>query len=81
MVMYVRVTVVPGAKRERVSKVKDTEFHITVREPAERNMANTRIRELIAHEFGVSVAKVRLLTGHRSSTKIVDVDCTSSKYS
>jgi uncharacterized protein YggU (UPF0235/DUF167 family) len=72
--MYVRVVVTPGAKREKVSKLKDTEFHIAVREPAERNMANARIRELIAEEFGVSVTKVRLLTGHRSRAKIVDVD-------
>jgi uncharacterized protein YggU (UPF0235/DUF167 family) len=72
--MYVRVVVTPNAKRERVSKVKDTEFHITVREPAERNLANTRIREILAYEFDVSVTKVRLLTGHHSRVKIVDVD-------
>lgn len=72
--MYVRVVVTPGAKRETVSKVKDTEFHISVREPAERNRANTRIRELIARAFDIEVARVRLLTGHRSRAKIVDVD-------
>lgn len=71
--MYVKVVVTPGAKRERVSKVKETEFHITVREPAERNLANTRIRELIAREFGVPLSKVRLMTGHHSRGKIVDV--------
>jgi uncharacterized protein YggU (UPF0235/DUF167 family) len=72
--MHVRVVITPGAKRELVSKVKDTEFHISVREPAERNMANHRVRELVAEEFGVSVTKVRLLTGHRSRAKIVDVE-------
>jgi len=72
--MYVRVVVTPDAKKEKVSKVKDTEFHIAVREPAERNMANIRVRELIAYEFGVPVTKARLLTGHRSRVKIVDVD-------
>jgi uncharacterized protein len=72
--MYVRVVVTPGAKRESVSKVKDTEFHIAVREPAEHNMANHRVREIVAREFAVPLTKVRLLTGHRSRAKIVDVD-------
>jgi uncharacterized protein YggU (UPF0235/DUF167 family) len=72
--MYVKVVVTPKSKRERVSKIKDTEFHIEVREPALQNMANAKVREIIAHEFGVSVAKVRLLTGHRSRAKIVSVE-------
>ncbi len=72
--MYVKVVATAGSKRERVSKVKDTEFHIEVKEPAERNMANKRIRELIALEFGVSTTKVRLLTGHRSRGKILVVE-------
>ncbi len=71
--MRVKVVVTPDARRERVSKVTETEFHITVREPAEHNMANKRIREVIAQAFGVSVTKVRLMTGHRSRSKMVDV--------
>ncbi len=72
--MYVKVIVTPHVRREQVTKITDTEFHIEVREPRERNMANKRIIELIAREFGVSTTKVRILTGHRSQSKIVDVD-------
>jgi uncharacterized protein YggU (UPF0235/DUF167 family) len=72
--MYIRVHVVAGAKRERVTKVNQTEFQIAVREPRERNMANHRVRELIADAFQISVAKVKLLTGHRSSTKMISID-------
>jgi uncharacterized protein YggU (UPF0235/DUF167 family) len=66
--------VTTDTRRERVSKITDTEFHIETREPALRNRANARVRELIAREFQVSVTKVQLLTGHRSRVKIVDVD-------
>ena len=76
--MYVKVIVIPDTKRERVSKVTETEFHRETREPALQNRANTSVRELIAREFNVPVTKVttkvRLLTGHRSRAKIVDVD-------
>ena len=73
-VMFVKVIVTPKAKRERVSKVMENEFHMSVREPAERNMANKRILAILAEEYGISVAQVRLLTGHRSRVKMVVVD-------
>lgn len=72
--MYVRVHVVPNSKKERVTRVTETEFHIVVREPALQNRANRRILELIAEAYGVSVKQVRLLTGHRSSAKIVSIE-------
>jgi uncharacterized protein YggU (UPF0235/DUF167 family) len=72
--MYIRVHVVPGARKEKVTKMSDTEFTIVVREPRERNMANHRIRAVLAEIFNVPVTKVKLLTGHRSSTKIVDIE-------
>ena len=72
--MYIRVIAKPGAKKERVTKKSDTEFHIAVKEPAERNMANKRIRELLAITLGVSKRSVRMLTGHRSSSKMFSID-------
>lgn len=72
--MYIRVHVIGGARKESVTKVADTEFHIAVREPRERNLANTRVRIILADIFGVPVAKVRLLTGHRSSTKMIIIE-------
>ncbi len=72
--MYIRVKVVPGARKERVTKKSETEFHISVKEPAERNMANGRIREILAEKFAVSAGQVKLLTGHRSPTKMYSID-------
>lgn len=72
--MYVRVKVSPGAKKERVVRTGDTEFEIAVKEPAEQNLANRRVHELIAHELGVSVKKVRIISGHRSPRKIFSVE-------
>ena len=71
--MYVRVRVYPGCKRESVRKIEDDRYEIQVREPAERNLANQRLRELLAIEFGVSAKTLRLVSGHRSRTKIFDV--------
>ena len=71
--MYIHVRVTPKAKKESVAKITETEFEISVKEPAERNMANKRVRELLAKEYEINVANVKILTGHRSSSKILDI--------
>ncbi len=71
--MYVRIHAVPGAKRELVSRRGPDRYDMSVRESAERGLANARIRELVAREFGVSAKSVRLISGHQSPHKIFSV--------
>lgn len=71
--MYIRVTVYPGAKKEKVTGLGEHRFELMVKAPAERNLANERVRELIAKEYGVNVAAVRMISGHHSSRKILSI--------
>ena len=71
--MYVKVRVVPKTKKEKITKVDDSTFEITVKEPAERNLANERVREILAEQFQVGIKSVRIVTGHHSGSKIFDV--------
>lgn len=71
--MMVKVFVTPSAKRESVEEKGDT-LAIAVKEPAERNLANTRMREIVAERLSVPVGKVRILTGHRGRSKIVSIN-------
>lgn len=72
--MYVKVHATPGAKKEKVVRENDTTFNVAVKEPAERNLANGRIRELLCHEFGLEKGRVRMVSGHRSPSKIFSVE-------
>ena len=72
--MYIKIRVTPGAKKEEIAKKSADMFIIRVREPAERNLANQRVKELIAKEFGVPLYKVRIVTGHTSPSKILAVE-------
>lgn len=72
--MYIRIYAHPNARKESVTRESNTSFTISVKEPAERNMANRRIHTLIARELGVPHSAVRLLTGHRSSVKMYSVE-------
>ena len=72
--MYIHAKVNTGAKKESfVEKSKD-HFVVSVREPAERNLANKRIIELIAEHFNLSVGKIRIINGHHSPSKILSID-------
>jgi len=73
MTMYVKVRVEAGARRERVEEVSKNSFRISVREPAEDNAANRRVRELIAAQYGVSLKAVKIFTGHRSPSKLLAI--------
>ena len=71
--MYIKVKVKASAKHEEILKKKEDHFEISVKEKAERNMANTRVREIIADEYGVLVKAVRIISGHTSPTKILSI--------
>jgi len=72
--MYLRVTVVPGAKRELLVKEKENAWRISVREPAEQNRANDRVRTLVARELMLTPGAVRILTGHHARVKMLSID-------
>jgi len=69
----VRVAVTPGARREIFTVKGIGSFEVSVKEPAEGNQANTRVRELLASHFGVSGKRVRFVSGARSRTKRFEV--------
>jgi uncharacterized protein YggU (UPF0235/DUF167 family) len=71
--VYIKVNVKAGQKKELLSKTKEVYYEVSVKEKAERNMANKRVMELIALEFGVPVAKIRLVSGHHHPSKMFNV--------
>ena len=71
--MFIRVFVTPSARREKVLE-KGEELLISVKEPAAGNAANKRVRELVAARFGTTIGGVRILTGHRSRSKMISID-------
>jgi uncharacterized protein YggU (UPF0235/DUF167 family) len=72
--MYIKVKVTAGAKKEKFTQTSSDHFEVSVKEKAERNMANTRVREMIAEFFKVPLGKAKLVSGHHSPGKIFDVD-------
>jgi len=71
--MRIKVKVVPDAKKEKLTKETDSLYRIEIKEPAERNLANRRVRELLAATLGLKIGQVRMISGHRSTGKVFDV--------
>ena len=72
--MYIKVKVIPDAKKEKFEQKSEELFEISVKEKAKQNMANKRIQELIARHFGIIKGKVKIISGHRSPTKIISIN-------
>jgi uncharacterized protein YggU (UPF0235/DUF167 family) len=72
--MYIKVRVVAGAKKEEVISEKPDHFKIFVRQKAKQNIANKRVLEIVAREYCIKPALVRIISGHHSPSKLLSVD-------
>lgn len=71
--MFIHVKVFPDEKRDEVVKQSETSFYVYVREPAEHNRANIQMKVLISKELKIPIHKLKIITGHHHSSKIVEV--------
>jgi hypothetical protein len=72
--MYIKARVIVEAKREEMLEESSDHFLISVKVPAKRNLANARVRELLARHFKLPVSKVRIINGHHSPSKLLAID-------
>ncbi|KKS03923.1 MAG: YggU family protein [Candidatus Nomurabacteria bacterium GW2011_GWA2_41_25] len=74
MAAYIHVKVTAGAGKESFRKKTEDHFEISVRQKAERNLANMRVLEIIAGHFKIPSSKVRIVNGHRHPSKLIVID-------
>lgn len=72
--MYIKVKVLTSAKKEEIIKKNKDTYIISVKEPAERNLANHRICNIIASLFEVNVKNIRIISGHQNPSKILSIN-------
>lgn len=69
--MYLKIKVIPNAREEKVEKKSEDEWRVWTKLPAENNLANTRVLELVRLEYPNQ--SVRIVSGHHSPSKIVSI--------
>jgi uncharacterized protein (TIGR00251 family) len=70
--MKIQVKVKPNSKTEELSREGDS-FVVKVKELPKEGKANQAVIKLLAEHFGVPKSQVRILSGFRSRTKVVEV--------
>ncbi len=70
--MYLKLKDVPDSRQEKIEQLKDDEYRVWVKAPAENNRANERVLEMMREMFPDK--RIRLISGHTSPSKIVSVD-------
>ena len=76
--MYIKVKVVPRAKKSEIIKLDKDYLKVKVLSPAIKNKANKEMIKLLADYYNVSKSAVKIIRGEHSREKLVEVLCESS---
>jgi uncharacterized protein (TIGR00251 family) len=68
------VTVKPLAKKESIAQRSDSDYVVSLRAPAREGKANGRLVELLADHFHTAKTHVRIIRGHSSRKKLIEID-------
>ncbi len=71
--MKIIVKARPNAKQELVKKLDETHFVVCVKEPPQKGRANLAIRNALAVYFKTGTANVKIVSGHTSRNKIIEI--------
>jgi uncharacterized protein (TIGR00251 family) len=68
------VKVTPGSSRDRILGWMGRRLKIAVQAPADRDRANEAVVLFLAEALGLSPRHVRIVRGHRSPLKSLEID-------
>lgn len=72
--IYLNVKVQPCSRKREIDKKGPTEYRIRVLSPPSKGKANKEVIEIIASHFDVPVSCVRIIKGHKSRNKIIELE-------
>jgi len=71
--MKIFVKAKPNSKEESIKKLSETNFEICVKEPPVKGQANAAIMVALTRHFGVPLSSIKIISGHASRQKIVEI--------
>ena len=70
--MKISVKAKPGSYEEKITKLDEASFVISVKEPPVNGLANKAILKVLREYFHTS--NVRIVSGHTSRNKIIEIN-------
>ena len=71
--MKIQIKVTPNSKKEEVRQEGEI-LLVKVKEPPKEGKANIAVIKAVAKHFGVSSGAVRIVSGHTSRNKVLEVE-------
>ena len=72
--MRLKVKVVPGSSRDAIVGWLGEALKVKVAAPPEKGRANEAVIALLADKLGLDPAQIRLISGHTSAAKVLELD-------
>jgi len=71
--MIIRIKAKPNSREDKIEKISEEDYVISVKERAEKGKANCKIAKLLAKEFNVETKKIKI-KNPSSRNKIIEID-------
>jgi len=71
--MKINVKAKPSSREEKVEKIDENNFVVSVKEPPEKGRADEAIRNALAVYFKTGSSCVKIVSGYSSRNKIIEI--------
>ncbi|OGF20459.1 hypothetical protein A2316_03535 [Candidatus Falkowbacteria bacterium RIFOXYB2_FULL_38_15] len=71
--MKIFVQAKPSAREEKIEKMDESHYTVSVKEPPIKGLANEAIIKAVAGFFNVPRASVRIVSGYTSRQKVIEI--------
>ncbi|KKR23378.1 MAG: hypothetical protein UT53_C0021G0005 [Candidatus Yanofskybacteria bacterium GW2011_GWD2_39_48] len=71
--MRINIKAKPSARENKVEKIDEINYIVSVKEPPIQGQANQAIIKLLAEYFNISSIRVKIVIGHTSRNKIIEI--------
>lgn len=72
--MKIFVKAKPNAREEKVEKIDDSNYIVSVKEPPVKGKANEAIRNALAVYFKTASSRVKIISGFGSRNKVIEIN-------
>ena len=71
--MKINVKAKPNSREEKVEKIDENNFVVSVKEPPEKGKANEAIRNALAVYFKTGSSRVKIISGYSARNKVIEI--------
>jgi len=72
--MKIIVKTKPGAKDDKIEKVDESNYIISVKEPPINGRANAALIKLLANYFDISPSLIEIISGFMARIKVIEIN-------